>query len=336
MSDAIADQVRTRVDGVAPLRFGCAVAAVGSALPEHVVPTAEIAVRFGVEPEWIVQRTGISERRYAAPGQRTSDLAADAGRVALERAGIAPEDVDVVIVGTTSADEIVGNVAPQVAHALGADRAGAMDVGAACTGFLSGLAMAAAWLEAGRADVALVIGAEVLSRITDTEDRRTAALFGDGAGAIVLTRTEAPGALGPVNLGSDGSGMPLLFATRERRLIEMEGQEVFRHAVARMTESTLTACAAAGLELTDIDLFVYHQANGRILRAVGQRLGIDPARVVDTIHLHGNTSAASIPLALAAAEDDGRLIPGARVLVSAFGAGFTWGGAVLEWKKGET
>ena len=185
-------------------------------------------------------------------------------------------------------------------------------------------------IEAGRAATVLVVGADVLSRHVDPDDRRTAALFGDGAGAIVLARTAPPGAIGPVVLGADGAGAPHIVA-RRGGAIEMAGQETFRNAVRRLSEATLAAVAQADLGLADIDLFVYHQANSRIIRAVGERLELPPDRVVDVVGSYGNTSAASIPIALVEAEAGGRLRDGARVLLAAFGAGFVWGAAVLEW-----
>lgn len=306
------------------------VLACATALPAASVPTAAIAQRLGVEEDWIVSRTGVRARHVAAPGERLSELATRAGAAALERAGLEADELDLVLVATLTADELTPNAAPLVAHALGASRAGAFDVGAACTAFVSALACGAAWIEAGRARYVLVVGADVLSRFVDHGDRRTAALFGDGAGAVVLGAGEGAG-LGPVVLHQDGSQWERIIARRERGVIEMDGQETFRHAVARLSEVTGEALAAAGLELDDVDLFVYHQANARITRAVGERLGLDPERVVDCIAQTGNTSAATLPLALAHAEAAGRLERGAKVLLAAFGAGFTWGGAVLEW-----
>ena len=311
---------------------GAALSHVAVALPETRVANEPIAARLGVDPSWIVSRTGIEERRAVQAGDTLADLAARAGQATLDSAQISAEDVDLILLATTSSDELLPNAAPLVAHALGATGAGAIDVGAACTGFLSGLSLGAAQIEAGRAETVLLIGAEVLTRFTDPDDRRTAALFGDGAGAALLTPAAAPGAIGPVVLGADGAEPGLLWMSRERAVIEMQGQEVFRHAVVRLVETTLAACDAAGVALEDIDLFVYHQANARILRTVGQRLELDPASVVDCIGLHGNTSAASIPIALDAATRDNRLHDGAKVLVAAFGAGFTWGGVVVDWR----
>jgi 3-oxoacyl-[acyl-carrier-protein] synthase III len=295
----------------------------GTALPETVVPTSEIAARLGVEPEWIVSRTGIEERRHAAPELRLGELAARAGEAALGDAGVGAEDVDLVVVATVSADDLMPSAASAVAGHLGCRRAGSVDVAAACTGFLSALSLAAGQVESGRAGTVLVVGAEILSRLTDHGDRRTAALFGDGAGAVVVGPATGEAGIGPIVLGTEPQ-RDLLFMSRERGLIEMEGHEVFRHAVARMVEATRTVCDPA-----EIDLFVYHQANARILRAVAARLDIDPARVVNAIDRHGNTSAASIPLALDEVRD--RLRPGSRILACAFGAGFTWGAGVITW-----
>jgi 3-oxoacyl-[acyl-carrier-protein] synthase-3 len=304
-------------------------AGLGVALPDTVVTSDAIAARIGVEPGWIEQRTGISERRVVLPHERLSDLAASAATAALADAAVDPADVDLLLLATTAGDEVTPSAAPLVAKAIGARNAGAIDVGAACAGFLAGLSLAAAQLDSGRARTVLVVGADMLSRFTDPDDRRTAALFGDGAGALLLT-AEGP-AIGPVVLRADGD-RDLLFITRERNVIEMEGHEVFKHAVHRMSEATLEACAATETPLDEIDLFVFHQANRRIIDAVGRRLRLDRDKVVDCIAGHGNTSAASIPLALDHARRDGRLVDGAKVLVSAFGAGFTWGAAVVEWR----
>ena len=297
-----------------------AVAGLGAALPPTVLTTDTLAARLGVEPEWIRSRTGIEERRIAAPGETLAGLAAAAGRAALDDAGLEPADVDLLLVATCSPDELVAPAAARVAHALGISAAAA-DVGSACTGFVAGLALAAGALESGRARCVLLIGAEVLSRLVDEEDHRTAALFGDGAGAVVLTSADG---IGPVVLGSEGAHAPLLFASRTRGKVEMEGQEVFRHAVDRMTE--------VARELGDeADLYVFHQANARILQAVARRLRLPEEKVVNAIGRHGNTSAASIPLALAHAREHGRLRRGDRVALIAFGAGFTWGGTVVTW-----
>jgi len=310
---------------------GAAITAIGTSLPATVVDNAPIAARIGVTDEWIVKRTGIHSRHVLAPGERLADLAAEAGRAALEEGGVSAADVELVLVATTTSDELLPNAAPLVAHALGAVRAGAVDLGAACTGFLSGLAIGAAQIEAGRARHVLLIGADAMSRITDPNCRQTAALFADGAGAALLGASDGHGRIGPVTLGADGGGSELIVVDRREALIRMQGHETFKHAVARMTEATYEALARAELALGDIDLFVYHQANARILRAVADQLGVDEARVVDCIGGYANTSAATLPLALAHARSDGRLAHGDRVLLGAFGAGFTWGACVVEW-----
>jgi 3-oxoacyl-[acyl-carrier-protein] synthase-3 len=303
---------------------------VSSELPPTVVPNAPIAERAGVSEDWIVARTGITERRAIGPEERISDLATAAGATALERAGVAAADLDLVLVATTSQDELTPNTAPIVAYELGAGRAGAMDIGAACTAFVSAIAVAAGQIEAGRAERVLIVGADVLTRYLDPADRRTAALFGDGAGAVVMAANGGRGDVGHVVMRADGAGADFIVAPRGDPL-RMQGQDTFKHAVARLVEVTEQACDAAGVAIEDIDLFAYHQANARITRAVGQRLGLRPERVLDVIERTGNTSAASIPLALDQARVDGRLVPGARVLLGAFGAGLTWGGCVITW-----
>jgi 3-oxoacyl-[acyl-carrier-protein] synthase III len=303
----------------------------GHYLPEEVVPNEPIAQRIGVDDEWIVRRTGIRSRRRAAPDERLIDLAAKAGAQALKDAQTDPQEIDLVLVASLSQDQLTPNAAPVVAHALGAHRAGALDLGAACSGWLSGLSLAAAQVEIGRADRVLLIGAEILTRLTDYEDRKTAALWGDGAGAVVIG-ADGDGAIGPVVLSADGALADVITASHEERLLRVEGHETFQTAVKRLSEATVDALDKADLSLDDIDIFVYHQANARILRAVGERLDLDPEKVADYIAEVGNTSAASIPLTLALLRDDGRLHAGQRVLVSAIGAGFTWGAGTIDWE----
>jgi 3-oxoacyl-[acyl-carrier-protein] synthase-3 len=284
-----------------------------------------------VDEGWISRRTGTSERHVAAPGQRLDQFAAAAARAALAQAGIDAADVDAVLVGTTSAEEMSPHAAPLIAADIGASGAAAIDISAACTGFLSGLVMGAGMIESGRARAVLAIGADMLSRYLDRDDPQSAMLFGDGAGAAVLTAVEGGSRIGPAVLTSDGQRRELIRLARDELLIRMDGPTVYRHAVRLMTEVTEQAVRRAGLTVADIDLFVYHQANSRIIDAVGQKLRLDPARVVDVVGSFANTSAASLPIALAAAQRDGRLHDGDRVLLAAFGAGLVWGGVVVTW-----
>jgi 3-oxoacyl-[acyl-carrier-protein] synthase-3 len=312
-----------------------AILSVATDLPPERLTSAELAEQLGVTEEWIVNRTGIRERRRARPDERMSDYATRAGARALEAAGVDAANLDLVIVATLSQDELTPNTAPIVAHNLGATRAGAFDVGAACTAFLTALAQGCANIESGRARYVLVVGGDFVTRLVDYTDKRSAPLFADAAGAVVLGPSDVGdgerGVIGPIVLGADGSHADTLFATIAERKVRMDGPEVFRHAVARMSEVTLDAIARAGLTLADIDLFVFHQANARITRALGERLGLGPDRVVECIETIGNASAATLPVGLATALADGRLAPGANVLLAAFGAGFTWGGGVVKW-----
>ena len=305
----------------------------GSAItcPARSSPTRTSRTRIGVDDHWIVKRTGIKARRRAAANEGTTDLAVKAARRALQDADVQARDLDYVIVATMTADEITPNCAPLVAHAIGAERAAAFDIGAACTGFLAGLSQAAALIEVGRAERILLIGAEKLTRITDFDDKKTGMLFGDGAGAVVLGPSDSGAGIGPIDLNADGGLGDTILATHEDPYIRMDGISTFKIAIKNVSASTVYAVAAAGLELDDIDLFVYHQANSRILKAVGERLELDPAKVADYIAQLGNTSAASIPLTLSLSREDGRLKPGQKVLLGAIGAGFTWGAGVMEW-----
>jgi 3-oxoacyl-[acyl-carrier-protein] synthase-3 len=303
----------------------------GTALPERRVSSEEIGALVGVDAEWIERRTGIRERRYAAPGERVSDLAAAAGRMALKDAGLDASELDMVLVATVASDDITPAVAPVVAMELGAVNAAAIDVGAACSGSVAGLAHATSWIEAGRARHALVIGAEVLSRFIDFDERRTAPLFGDGAGAMVVS-LDARAEIGPFVFGSDGARAQAIQISRERGVLEMEGHETFLQAVHRLSTSTTEVVELAGLALADIDLFVYHQANSRIISAVAARLEVPGERVFDCIAEIGNTSAASVPLALSAAVAQDVLRPGMRIVVGAIGAGLSWGATVMTWE----
>lgn len=304
---------------------------VGVALPERRVHNDEIAGRLGVSSEWIERRTGILERRYAAPGQRVSELASAAARIALQDAGLEVGEIDMVLVATLASDELTPSSAPIVARELGMVDVAAIDVGAACTGAIAALSHATAWIESGRARNVLVIGAEILTRFVDFDDPRTAPLFADGAGAAVLTATEsADERVGPVVLRADHSGAHLIRLARGDR-IRMDGRETYRAGVNALAEVTSEALAASHCRLEDIDLFVYHQANSRIIHAVGQRLGLPPERVVDYVDRFANASTATLPIALTVAESEGRIQPHDRVLLAAFGGGLTWGATVVRW-----
>ena len=309
------------------------VAGLGAALPAVIVANDEIAPAIGVDAAWIERRTGIRTRRRVSAAGEVIDLAVDAGREALLDAGLDPAYLDLVILASVSQPRRLPTAAAEVAARLGAERAGAFDLGAACTGFVSALATGSAFIESGRARHVLVAASDALSQVSDPSDRSTAALFGDGAGAVVL----APGSRGGIDafeLGADGSASELITNDSKTGLIAMAGHETFIQAVARMEEATRKVCDCAGIDLdTDVDLFVFHQANARITKALTERLGCDAGKVVDCIAELGNTSAASVPLALAHARRDGRLCDGARVLVCAVGAGFTWGAALLEWGR---
>jgi 3-oxoacyl-[acyl-carrier-protein] synthase-3 len=306
---------------------GLAIAGWGTALPDKTVTNADLEARLETSDAWIVERTGIRERRI---GETTASLAIEAGAVAIDHAGVSARDIDLVLLCTTTPDETVPATSSTVQHALGV-RGGAFDLNAACSGFVYGLVSAHGLLAIGLRRV-LVIGAETLSRIVDWEDRSTAVLFGDGAAAIVVEAVEEPGQLLGWDLGSDGSLRHILHAEVGGTL-HMDGREVFRRAVRVMVDSAERAMANAGVRADEIALVVPHQANVRIIEAACSRLGIAMERSALVIDRIGNTSAASIPFALADAADTGRLSPGDRVLLVGFGAGMTWGAAVLEWRS---
>ncbi len=306
------------------------VAGWGAALPETVVTNEAVGEGVGVTPEWIVKRTGIRERRHLAPDERLDALCAQAGREALAQAGLDGAALDAVLVATSTADGVFPQAAPVVAGLLGADRALNWDVNIACTGFVAGLAQGAALIESGRAETVLLVGGDAVSRCIDPTNRGSAALFADGAGAAVLTQG-GDGRIGATVMGSDGANARFLVAARDDSMIRMEGQEVFKHAIARMAEAGQDALARDGLVMEDIALVVPHQANGRITAALAERLELTDAQVVDDIGDRGNTSAATIPLALHRAAAEGRIPERGHVLLVAFGAGFAWGASVLHY-----
>jgi 3-oxoacyl-[acyl-carrier-protein] synthase-3 len=299
----------------------------GTALPEKVVTNADLEASLDTSDEWIVERTGIRERRI---GGTTTGLGIDASRCAMERAGVTGDDIDLVLLCTSTPDEAMPASASVLQHELGI-RGGAVDLNAACSGFVYGLVAADGFLRAGLQRV-LLIGSETMSRIVDWDDRSTAILFGDGAGAVVVERGDGPGRLLGFDLGSDGSLRHILHA-ETGGTIEMDGPEVFRRAVRVMVDSATAALDDAGITADDLALFVPHQANTRIITSACARLGIPADRTADILATTGNTSAASIPMALAEAADAGRLAPGDLVLVIGFGAGMSWASAVLEWAR---
>lgn len=307
-------------------------AGLGVAFPETVVENGPIAARVGVSGDWIERRTGIRRRRHAQEHETTATLGAAAALAALTDADLTADDVDLVIAATCTADHAIPGTAPEIAHLMGARETAAYDLGAACSGFVFGLDTASALIESGRADTVVLIGVEVLSRFLDPGDKGTAPIFGDGAGAAVLTAAPAGSAgIELAVLGSDGANAGYIVARRDRPVIVMDGHATFVAAVNRLSQGALDACARSGCTLDDIDLFVFHQANARILTSVADRLALDPQRVVNAIGDVGNVSAASIPVALAHARAAGHLRNGDRVLCSAFGAGLTWGSCILTY-----
>jgi 3-oxoacyl-[acyl-carrier-protein] synthase-3 len=317
---------------------------VGSYVPERVLTNADLEAMVETSDEWIVTRTGISERHIAAPEEAASDLALPAAREALEQAGVEPGELDLVIVATATPDMLFPATAAILADTLGAKKAAAYDLLAGCTGFVYALSQAYGQVATGLSRRALVVGTEVLSRITNWEDRSTCILFGDGAGAAVVQPVTEGGIAG-FELGADGSGGPDLCVpaggsrrpvtadaiAEEAQFIRMNGAEVFRFATRIMVSSAEELLAACGATVADVDLYVPHQANKRIVDHAVKNLGLDPDRVLMNIDRYGNTSSASIPICLAEAQAAGRLEEGTRVLMSAVGAGLTWGSVYVTW-----
>jgi 3-oxoacyl-[acyl-carrier-protein] synthase III len=323
------------------MNFRAEVAGCGAYLPERVLTNDELAQRLDTSDEWIRQRTGIGERRIAADGELTSDLAVVAARRALKRAGMSGGDLDLIVLATATPDHTFPATATKVQAQLGMKRGAAFDIQAVCSGFIFALATANNAIRLGQARTALVIGAETFSRILDWQDRGTCVLFGDGAGALVLNAMpdEEPRGRGVLSthLHSDGSLYDILYvdggpsSTGTAGYLRMEGREVFRQAVQHLSEAVEEALAANGLTGADIDWLVPHQANLRIIDAIGKRLRLRPGQTVVTIERHANTSAASIPLALDEAVADGRIKPGHLVLMEALGGGLTWGATLVRW-----
>ncbi|ETR75370.1 3-oxoacyl-ACP synthase [Afipia sp. P52-10] len=314
----------------------------GSYLPERIVTNSELAQRIDTTDEWIVQRTGIRQRHIAAEGEFTSHLGIKAAQAALANAGVDAQSIDLIILATSTPNNTFPATAVEIQHGLGITHGVAFDLQAVCSGFVFAMATADNFLRSGSHKRALVIGAETFSRILDWEDRTTCVLFGDGAGAVVLEAQQQPGATSDrgvltSHLRSDGRHKAKLYvdggpsSTQTVGHLRMEGKEVFKHAVGMITDVIYDAFKATGITADDIDWLVPHQANKRIIDASAQKLHIAPQKVVLTVDQHGNTSAASIPLALCTAVQDGRIKRGDLILFEAMGGGFTWGSVLLRW-----
>ncbi|KKB81070.1 3-oxoacyl-ACP synthase [Devosia soli] len=315
---------------------------VGSYLPQKIVTNAELAKTVDTSDEWIQQRVGIKERHVAAEGEFTSDLATAAARAALDNAGLTPDDIDLIIVATTTPDYTFPAAATLVQMKLGMHHGFAFDVQAVCSGFVYGVTTADSYLKNGLAKRALVIGAETFTRLLDWTDRTTCVLFGDGAGAMILERVELAdgeperGIIASA-LRSDGHHWDKLYvdggpsSTGTAGHVHMQGPEVFRHAVGKITDVVYKTLEQSGHTVDDLDWFVPHQANKRIIDGAGQKLGLPPEKVVMTVDIHANTSAASVPLALSVAVGDGRIKQGDLVMLEAMGGGFTWGASLIRW-----
>ena len=312
-----------------------AIRGTGAALPARRVANAELAAEVDTSDEWIVERTGIRFRHIAGEGETTATLAADAARAALAAANMAASDIDLIVVATATPDQTFPATATIVQHLLGHPGGVAFDVAAVCSGFLYALSVAESMIRAGSAERALVIGAETFSRILDWQDRTTCVLFGDGAGAVVLEAEEGGAGVLACRLHADGRHNELLYVdggpstTQTVGHLRMKGREVFRHAVTNLHDATIEVLEGAGVGIGEVDWVVPHQANARIIDATARKLGLDPARVVVTVDMHANTSAASVPLALDTAMRDGRIRPGQLVVLEAMGGGFTWGAALV-------
>lgn len=318
----------------------------GAYVPERVVTNHDFAQRLDTSDQWIVERTGIRERRFAKLEETVASMAVPAAQAAMTRAGVTVGDISHIIVGTATPDRLLPSTACHLQAMLGAEHASAFDISAACSGFIYGLTLAEGLIAAGQGDHVLVVGGEKLTHITDQNDRSTAILFGDGVGAAVVSRTNGDGrGLLSTFIKADGRLAELLYipgggvlkpfsqqVLDERgHLMRMAGREVFKHAVLTMAEACDEAIRRAGINVSDIDLMVPHQANIRIIEATAKHAGMPLDKVMVTVDRYGNTSAASIPMALADAEASGRLTRGKTVLLVAFGAGFTWGSAVIKW-----
>ncbi|MEE8370326.1 MAG: beta-ketoacyl-ACP synthase III [Dehalococcoidia bacterium] len=321
------------------------VAGWGMSVPSRIITNEDI-VKMGLDTsdEWIQARTGIKERHVVAQGEATSDLAVKAAQQALDTANVRAPDVDLIIVATSTPDHLLPSTAALVQDRLGAGNAGALDINAACSGFTYGIALGSAQIESGRAKQVLIVGADTLSSYLNWEDRATCILFGDGAGALLLQASQEPGVLS-TNLGSDGSGGGLLIipaggsrlppngaaTSNGDHYLKMNGRQVFRFATQIMEKAATKAIQTSGLKIDDIDLFIPHQANMRIIETVTKRLGLNMDKVFVNLDSYGNTSAASIPIALCEAIEQGRVSPGDHIMLTSFGAGLSWASTVIRW-----
>jgi 3-oxoacyl-[acyl-carrier-protein] synthase-3 len=318
---------------------GVTITGLGCYVPDRVLTNAELSTLVDTNDEWIVSRTGIKERRIAAPEQAMSDISLPAARAALAQAGVDPQDVDLLIVATVTPDMAFPSTAANLADELGMPDVAAYDLSAGCTGFMYALAQAYGMLAAGLSKKAVVVGGDVLSKILDWQDRSTLVLFGDGAGAVVLERTKNGGGFLGFELGTDGAGGVNLWlpgsGSRQfddpEKFVKMNGREVFKFATRVMVSSAEAILAECGKTMDDVDVYVPHQANVRIIDHAVKKLGVPEDKVVVNVDRFGNTSSGSIPLALADAALDGRLEPGKLVLMTGMGAGLTWGSALIEW-----
>ena len=315
---------------------------VGAYLPRTILSNAELAKRVDTSDEWIRERTGIQQRHIVAKGEKTSDLALHAARAALHHAKMEASELDLIVVATTTPDETFPATATTLQARLGMKHGAAFDVQAVCSGFIYGMAVADNFIRVGQAKTVLLVGAESMSKLLDWKDRTTCVLFGDGAGAVVLQGKRGRGdntdhCVLNTKLYSDGRLHDLLYvdggpsSTQTTGHLRMQGKEVFRHAVTNISAAIVASVEEAGLKISDVDWFVPHQANQRILDGTARKLGISPSKVISTVAQHGNTSAASVPLALATAVADGRIHKGQLVLLEAMGGGFTWGASLIRW-----
>ena len=315
---------------------------VGAYLPRTILTNAELAKRVDTSDEWIRERTGIQQRHIVAKGEKTSDLALHAARSALHHSKMEASELDLIVVATTTPDETFPATATTLQARLGMKHGAAFDVQAVCSGFIYGMAVADNFIKAGQAKTVLLVGAESMSKLLDWKDRSTCVLFGDGAGAVVLQGKRGRGdntdhCVLNTKLYSDGRLHDLLYvdggpsSTQSTGHLRMQGKEVFRHAVTNISAAIMASVEEAGLKISDVDWFVPHQANQRILDGTARKLGISPTKVISTVAQHGNTSAASVPLALATAVTDGRIHKGQLVLLEAMGGGFTWGASLIRW-----